>query len=195
MAKTAENKTHKTTTKTVESDQFYFGENNKCIGAISLVLALISLALVIPWSIWAFTSSLWATSEAWNHEVVTWVKVNILVLFIVPFVSIFFGCVLGCFCKSASADLKQCMVLAGAIFNTLASAFKAAWGIFGATILVNVESNSTWFTFSICVMDLILLMYIIPFVWQIMFCFQTHCCPNKQQKTHAKKYANLEEMH
>ena len=80
MHKQSEKKTVTHTKKTTDSDQFYFAENNKCLSCISLVLALISLALVIPWSIWAFTSSLWATSEAWNHEVVTWMKVSITVL-------------------------------------------------------------------------------------------------------------------
>lgn len=66
--------------QTEASNQFYFGENNKCLAMISTVLGLMSLILVIPWAIWAFTSSLWMTSEAWNHEVVTWVKISILVL-------------------------------------------------------------------------------------------------------------------
>ena len=70
--------------------------------------------------------------------------------------------------------------------------FKAAWGIVGAMLLAKVETNSTWFAFSILIMDLILLMYIVPFVWQILVCLQQCCCPNKQQQKHAKKYANLD---
>lgn len=175
------------------SDQFYFAENNKCLGLISMVLGLIALALVIPWAIWCFTSSLWPTSEAQNHTTVTWICVAVLAMFIVPFVAICLACALAMCCKSASPDLKQCFVLSHAIFTLLSSAFKAAWGIFGCTLLVNVESNSGWFMFSIFMIDLLLLMYIIPFLWTLMFCFQTMCCPNKQQKRHAKKYANLDE--
>ena len=67
-------------TKKEDSDQFYFGENNTCIHFISLVLGVLSLCLVIPWAIWAFTSSLWPTSEAFNPDVVIWVKVTILAL-------------------------------------------------------------------------------------------------------------------
>lgn len=66
--------------KKEDSDQFYFGENNSCILYISLILGVASLLLVIPWSIWAFTSSLWPTSEAFNPDVVIWVKVTILAL-------------------------------------------------------------------------------------------------------------------
>jgi len=66
--------------QTENSDQFYFGENNQCLSLISLVLGVIALCLVIPWSIWAFTSSLWPTSEAFNADTMTWVKVTILAL-------------------------------------------------------------------------------------------------------------------
>lgn len=62
------------------SDQFYYGENNHCISLVNLILGLIALCLVIPWSIWAFTSSLWPTSEAYNPDTMTWVKVSILAL-------------------------------------------------------------------------------------------------------------------
>lgn len=180
--------------QTENSDQFYFGENNQCLSLISLVLGVIALCLVIPWSIWAFTSSLWPTSEAFNADTMTWVKVTILALFIVPFVQMFFSCALMCCCKSASANMKQCMVLSGAIFASLAALFKACWGVLGAMLLSKVETNSTWFAFSVLIMDLILLMYVVPFVWQLLVCFQQCCCPNKQQKKHATKYANLDKV-
>jgi len=175
-----------------DSDQFYFGENNSCILYISLILGVASLLLVIPWSIWAFTSSLWPTSEAFNPDVVIWVKVTILALFIFPVVSIFLGCALKMCCKTSSANMKQCFVLAATIFNILAAVFKAFWGIVGAFLLAKVETNSTWFAISIMIMDLILLMYIIPFVWGVLICLQQCCCPNKQQKKHGQKYANLD---
>jgi len=190
----ARDKAQQGTVKTEESNQFYHGENNKCLPVISLVLGVLALVLVIPWSIFAFTSSMWPTTEAFNADVVTWVKVSCCVLFIVPFVAIFLGCVLACCCSTASANTKQYMVLARQIFETLTAIFKAAWGIIGAMLLSKVESNSTWFTFSILTMDLILLMYIVPFFWGVLICLQTCCCKNKQQKKHAKKYANLDNV-
>ena len=62
------------------SDKLYYGENNQCLNFLNAGLGLIALALVIPWSIWAFTSSLWPTSEAFNADTMTWVKVAILAL-------------------------------------------------------------------------------------------------------------------
>ena len=66
--------------KSQTADQFYYGENNKCMGLLGFVLGLLCLCMAIPWSIWAFTSSLWPTSEAWNAECVIWVKVSILLM-------------------------------------------------------------------------------------------------------------------
>lgn len=72
--------------------------------------------------------------------------------------------------------------------------FKATWGVIGAMLLAKVETNSHWFAGSICVIDLLLLMYIVPFVWGLLVCFQQCCCPNKQQKKHKDKYANLDNV-
>lgn len=174
------------------SDKLYYGENNQCLNFLNAGLGLIALALVIPWSIWAFTSSLWPTSEAFNADTMTWVKVAILALFIVPFVQIFFGCALALCCKSASKDMKQCMTLSAAVFSVLSALFKCIWGVLGAILMSKVETNSTWFALSIMIMDLILLMYIVPFVWTVLICFQQCCCKNKQQKIHAQNYANLD---
>lgn len=181
--------------KTQSSDQFYYGENNKCLALMAFCLGLFCLIMAIPWSIWAFTSSLWPTSEAWNAQCVIWVKCTLLLMFILPFVNIVFSIVLWCCASSASANFKQCLVLTQAIINSIGSLAKVAWGIYGAYVLSFVESNSTWFLISILMMDLALLLMIVPYVWGLMICFQQCCCANKQQKKHAKKYANLDNVH
>lgn len=147
---------------------------------------IILLLPVIPWSIFAFTATLWPTTEQNNYKLLDWSRWVLTMWFISPMMTAIFNMVLeGICCNLEDSQNKKrntrCHKISSA-FNWFVdfclAGIQCFLAILGLVMLSDMnKTDNKWFKFSMIIMNILLWLMFTAYVMFFLSVFSvTTCC-------------------
>ena len=161
----------------------------------------LSWLMVIPWMIYAFQATLWATTEQNNYKLIDWARWVLTIWIIVPAFWILHHCVVdGLFChhdnttdRVGNQKTRDYCYFFFWIMDLGFGAVECLLAVMGLVYLINAEPGyATWFWVSVIMMDVFCWLHFATYLGCCCLVLAQSCCFTEKSKM--KKGTMLERL-